>query len=374
MDQGLGHDRGAGGGVGPSVGKDRDLRRQELSLPGGPQGVIDGEGVALAGGDEGLLTGVDHPGGPAGDDGRQRGVVSGGEGGLVAEAAADGRVDDPEIFRGKTQDNCEFLPVEMGVFAGHPDGRHAVLEDRHPRFGFHVGMLDHRGAIAVADHHFRFVHRPRGIPLQEGAFHQEVSPLVDPGGIGTERLLGGKDAGERFVVHLDQRRGLLRSGLRLGDDEGHGVAHIADLVHAEGRLVRPVPADDVLPGDVGMGQHRDHSGMGQGRGGPDRQDPRMGPVAPQDLGVEHSREGDVPGVTGVSRQLVPAIDPPHRPADHLTATRLFHLGTCPTSAVICQPRRAGRASLLGGPRRPGRWRRQSSCNRCNGRCCPKSPA
>ncbi len=140
-------------------------------------------------------------------------------------------------------------------------GRDALVD--HPDAGHVVGVVEHVGGVLG-----------RALGRDVGADRLELQRRV----VG-EGLLDVGDGRQVVVVDVDQLGGIHRLGAGLGDDEGDGVADVADLVDREGRAPRLV---------VDVGEAREGL-TAQVVGGVDGQHPRrsgrLGRVDPGDPGV-----------------------------------------------------------------------------------------
>ena len=103
-------------------------------------------------------------------------------------------------------------------------------------------------------------------------------------------------------------------GQGLGHHHGHPVADEARLVRQDHRVVGrgfgvALPGPGVRDGlDVPVPDDVDHAVQGQGRGGIDLQDARMGVGRAQHLGVEHARAGEIVGEDGLAAGQLEGID------------------------------------------------------------------
>ena len=240
---------------------------------------------------------------------------------LHAEAAADiGRQDVELLFR-----LVEDLGGELGPHAVDALARH--VED--------VAVLVVDGGEAGPA-----FHRRRGDPVVDQVDADDLGGLGEAGlgrrlvtlfpeeaevtgslfphlrGVGCQRTGGVGDRGKLAVIDEDQLAGVARGIQRFGDDEGDGIADMADAALGEGRARRHHQRRAVLLDQRNVAGNVLDAGRFQVFDGVDRQD--AGGVAgffkvdgndlgvglrrPQDIGVCLTRQGDVVGIAPASSQ------------------------------------------------------------------------
>jgi len=184
------------------------------------------------------------------------------------------------------------------------------------------------------------------------------------------RVDGGRLLG---IIDIDEFGGIARLGQRLGDDDRHRVADIADPVDRQHRVRRfghrravlrmDLPAAGQTTYTVGRhvlaGVHGDNPGRSLRRRGIDARDPRMRVGAAQDVCIELAGTIDIVGVGTSSGQKAVILTPAERRSD-----RRHGLTPRPPHGHWAAPRHAS-------PPHPRRSPARYCDNRCSGRGCPR---
>ena len=129
--------------------------------------------------------------------------------------------------------------------------------------------------------------------------------------VGECRLEVGHD-GQRLVVDLDQRSGLLGDLGGCRGDAGHDVSLESHGVLREQPTVLDHAAVEHV-GHVLVGDDREHAGEGTRLGRVDARDPRVGVVGVAELGHELACEHEVGGVATGAGHLLLAVRADERP-------------------------------------------------------------
>ena len=162
-----------------------------------------------------------------------------------------------------------------------------------------------------------------------------------PGGLQVDR--GGK----RFVLDPDALGGVLGRVPVAGNDHGHHLARVADLVPGQGKL-RP-RVDEVVAGDedrqpcgevaieVGVGEHAEQARDGSGLRRVDPGDAGVREVRPDERGVR--RLGfEVGGVSSAAGKEPPVFPPLHRlpkqAGGHRGASRIRDAASCTAATMF----------------------------------------
>ena len=226
---------------------------------------------------------------------------------LSAEASSDIAVLNKDLFLGKAQHGGRLAPRVVDSLVRGEDPHAAVLSgDGDCALGLKEGMLRPRGGEALLDYMGAFFQSCIRIAALYVGVAQEVSALMDLGGVLPHGLVGVSDAGKDLVADLHQLRGLLCLIVCLCRNEADDIADVArDLSHAYHGV--PV-ADDVsdlhVAGNVVRGIDSDYIGNGEGQGGIDFKDPGARVFAPHGNREQHVRKVDVVGIDRLSRYLV----------------------------------------------------------------------
>ena len=180
---------------------------------------------------------------------------------------------------------------------------HVALPLLMERLGHHeVGRLEHLIQLGV----------------RTGAGRAQVGAQLGMDQMGTAGgLLVVDDRSQRLVLDVYELEGVLGEVAVLGHDQGHRVAHEADIAGGQdmgrddGRLRRidrgPQRVDMAV--QVLGGQHRVHAGRAGGRRGVQAPDAGPGEVASQERSVEHSRQANVVDVLTGARNQAAVLDP-----------------------------------------------------------------
>ena len=267
MEHGAVVDRaGQVGGI-AAARRERDIHRREPAVIGEPGLVVDAEVVALAGQAHVVVAVEAELAGPPGDargERRDRRPLR-----RLALLAAEGAAHAADLDRhrgiGKPEDVGDDV-LQLARMLGRGMHGHLVLAgngERHLAFEIEVLLSAHPEGARDPPR----ARRQRGgaVALVEGVIGKDV-------GVGLER-----------VVHLDQR---LFSGdldlaeprraageiAGLGDHREHHLAIEFDGGGGEHGIVAHDRADVVLAGNIGGGEHRDHTGRAAHRFQIDPQD------------------------------------------------------------------------------------------------------
>ena len=129
------------------------------------------------------------------------------------------------------------------------------------------------------------------------------------------RLDDVDDVRQNFIIHIDQIERLARRGLAGRGNRRHGMAFIKRLftgqnVAAHVGIIGLAFADRLAIGrrrQIGAGNHRLDADQGLRLRRVDRNDPRVGMGAAQDLAGQHSRQRKIGAEAGAPGYLVDAI-------------------------------------------------------------------
>ena len=251
-----------------------------------------------------LLAGVLKAHRPAGRQGQMGAEVFDQHLLLAAKAAADARLDHPDLAQGQTKQRRHHAPhVErhLGAGANHqpvvliPPRQHDVRLDRRllhllhrvlaledmgglGQCGLHVAVIDMQVVDEVA---LRIVNFD-GVRL--------IMHFRRAGLHGCHRV---KHGGQHLVLDLDQLQRLLQDLGRLGGDDGDAVADMAHLV-VQADLVVGRRVGIALPArgidharHIHVGEHGMHAGQGACLGGIDTLDAGVGMGAGEQAAVKH---------------------------------------------------------------------------------------
>jgi len=238
---------------------------------------------------------------------------------LAAEASAIGSGADANV-RGRHVQNFRESAVEIvwGLRAG-PDGQFSVgVFD-----GYGGVLLDREmGAALVEENVFEdFVGFGEGffnVAEFEGDAFVDVAffaVIVDARFGSGESFFGIGDSGQDFVVDVDEVESLEGGELLAGDDGGDRIADVADVIDAEGLFVLTDGKDSVFDGEIFAGENQIDAGMGEGAGGADLSNARVGMRGAQEFAVGHAGEKNVVGKTSLASDFGASIDAAARDAD-----------------------------------------------------------
>ena len=203
---------------------------------------------------------------------------------------------------------------------GSPDGDAVAVDLGDARVRFHRVVIDHRKVELVLDDHVRL-----GKTFGDIAFDKLV--------MGANIFLGKcvqprRTVGHR-LFHADQRRqlGILDVNLaqrlfcrRLvdGRHRRHRLAGVDHPVHGDDRLILPIAAPHVRAdiGKIFAGKNRADAGQRLRLPGIDRDNPRMSVGAAQEHAFDHPWNDQIGDILRPARDLIGAVDPRHRVADH----------------------------------------------------------
>ena len=235
---------------------------------------------------------------------------------LQPEAAADIGAVQPEALLRQVEDG----PGELAADAMHALAAQQQVEAGAVPAGDGGARLDRRGMDAVVD---QLQLDDMGGGGEAGLGRGAVAALEAEDGVagrlgpelrraGGQRRAAVHHGGQGLVADLDRLGGVARLGGGLGDDEGDGLAHMADGIGGQ----RMAGGDDdrgdgrhhggagqradALGGEVGMGQHQADAGHGPGGGGVDAGDAGMGMRGAQDMAVQRAGGGDIGDVAALA--------------------------------------------------------------------------
>ena len=253
------------------------------------------------------------------DRGQDRADVSGVDGHLVAEAAADVGRDDPDHVLGEFGHHRDRGADDVRRLGGHVDGElrgrpvevrdgAAALDRRRvaPRvvqlqLGDHVGLLEGAvGARLVAD-----------LPVVDDVVALVHLVVADDRRAVGQRLPRVHDRRQRLVVDLDRLARVLGDVRVVRDDAGHLLALEPHLVGGQHRL--RVIGQRRHPGEVPRrhhlpGEDQVNAGDLPCPAGVDRLDARVRQRAAQDLHVQHAGQHDVIGVVALAADEAVVLD------------------------------------------------------------------
>ncbi len=242
---------------------------------------------------------------------------------LAAEAAAVGRRDHPDAVRRQVE-RARHLPVQVvRRLRGRPQRQPPVgIQGRDARV-----LLEREMGVALVEEQVLedpVGGRERGLHLAEGqvreAVHVGAFPVVVNAGLRpSQGLLGRGDGGERLVRHTDQLSGVGRRPLAGRDHRGDRIAHVADLVSAQGVLVLAHRHDPVGDGKIGAAENGHHAGGPPGLHDVHGADPRMRMRRAKQLPEEHARQRKVVREPGLPGDLGAGVHPAAGLADDLHA-------------------------------------------------------
>ena len=256
---------------------------------------------------------------------------------LHAEAAADVRRDHTDAVLGQPEHLGQAVAREVRHLRARPERQLALggAPVGDAATSFHRRRRVAIGTKRSLDHHHRAVHGQIDAAVLEAAREQDVARrrVVDErravahGGIGLDRRR------QRLVVHVDQRRAVLRRVAVGGHDHGQGLAGVARLRPREDRLVgddvagqrRLRPQAAAREGVVGARPDVDDARRGGGAPGGDDAKPRVGVNAADEGDVEHAWQLDVADVAPAAGHeagvLAPGLPGAERRRRHRTGAQ-----------------------------------------------------
>ena len=303
----LDHEPGAERGVRAGVGEHVDLEGGEVAVARGAASAPDPVRVPLRGGLEGLGPAVDDLDRPARPIRGQRRQALARDLRLAAEGAPDDGGDDADALGRQAQRPRDLGPLVVGVLRRRPHDERVALPEGERGLRLEVGVLVPRGRVGAlhddvgAGEPFRDVARP------EPVLGQQVAAGMDPRCAVRERVVGREHGGKLAVLDLDHRERRGRRLRRGRHDEGDGIAHLANPVVGEDRLVLHLAPVAVLPGDVAGGQDRLDARQQARALRVDAHDLGVGVRAPQHPGMQHPVDREVGRVDGAARRLVQRV-------------------------------------------------------------------
>ncbi len=232
---------------------------------------------------------------------------------LDAEAAARIRADDPHALLGKLERPRDRTAKPIGRLARNPDRESAVRALRHHQ---EAARLQRRAGDSSQDqlrldHDFGLAQRGARLADLGGRWPGNIVRPRFEDSRRAGRTRGGKTRRGRQgrVVHHHRLRGVGGEIRRLGEDYRDDLAGVADQGVREDRLGRAAEGggrwrgggDGPLAlGQVGGGEHRDHTRHAARRGGVDPLHPGMGIRAPDESRVEAPGDAQVVHVAPAS--------------------------------------------------------------------------
>ena len=332
--------------IGAEIGDDRDAQAEEAAVVSkcklGARDVI----AALIVGNEALgavLLPLHRPFQLAAGPDHQR--LLGIDEGLHAEPAADVGRDQAELVFGNLENDFgervagEMRTLRRGVQRRAAAGR-IVVADGVARFhrvddnaivdefkrdlvcGLGEGGVGCLGVAGVI------------VPIE----HQVAGNMIEKlSRAGRHRILRLGDGRQSRVFDLDRLGGIPRRRQSLGNDQGNGLTHVADLADRKHRTRRVVPrlavatdkrrcagyiAEAIRP-NVPAGEHQQHARHAPGRGHIDAFDGGVRHRRAQHEGLRHPRQRDVVGVTALPGEKAHILVAPHGLADaelHIVAS------------------------------------------------------
>ena len=219
--------------------------------------------------------------------------------GLVAEAAADVRGDDPDLVLGQAKEQRVQRPVRVRGLRGGPHGQLPAdlvhVGDRPARL--QRGRVDPRVEHVLADRHLGVAEDlvgafgVAGLPVEDVVAGPVLQVVADERGVGVQCLAGVGHRGQQLVLHVDQLERVPGRVVVVGHHERHLLALEPDLVGGQHGL--PVTGQGGHPGQAASGQGLAGDdgldlGVGLGRDGVDGDDPGVRVRAAQHRAVEHA--------------------------------------------------------------------------------------
>jgi len=211
-------------GVGAAVGQEVGLQGRDPSVPRYACFVPHDVGVPLSVGEDGFLPFVFQAHGPPRLPGQQPQEDLDGHVLFAPEAAAQIGAPDADLAV-RNPEGPGDVPVVFEHLGAHVDVDDLVVV--HPGdagLRLQVRVVDPLGRVAIFDDDVGLGETGLDVAPANGPMADEVSALVDAGGVGTEGLEGIEHAGQRLVVDRDARERLIGGGLRLRGHQGHGLA------------------------------------------------------------------------------------------------------------------------------------------------------
>ena len=247
---------------------------------------------------------------------------------LVAEAAADVGRDDVDLLLGNARDQRDDRADDMGRLERAVDRQVAgdLVEAADALAGLERAGVDaliaqqvlgrdlglHEGDVGqlpVADLPVEDVVGMVARPV--GAVFLVLDVLAQDRGALIHRLERVDEHGKRFILDLDQVRGVGGDVAVGRDDEGDLLILEQDLAVGEHHL--HVARERRHPGEIDAfqvlgGQNGDDAGHGLGLGGVDLDDARVGVARAMEVAVQHARELDVVDVIAASLREAHVLD------------------------------------------------------------------
>ena len=229
----LGDDRVTMRGVGALVGEALDLARGNRAVLVQPRDDVEPYGVAHAVGDEGLLArAVDadavsaHLRGAPGAKRLVQRVL------LVAEAAADIRLDDLNVRPGSSQRLRDNAADDVRNLCRGNDGNASVFTIGEATVVFDVAVLDHRGFVPALDFNQpRLFDRFVVIALCHGRVLEDVAGalFVNLRCVRLHRLLHVQHERQHVILDLERAHALHGRDLVFRNDDGDLVSVVAHM-------------------------------------------------------------------------------------------------------------------------------------------------
>ncbi len=305
------HDR-AEGHVRARVEDHVDVCRDEPTVGGGGEPVVDLRRMALRRGGDVFAALVDHLHGPPGAPRQQRGMR--GEGRrellLASEPAARGGLSDVDRITFEPQQRRErTVHVERALQgAHHVDDLLAVPPREHP-LRLEVHVLGGAGAVRAFDDDVRAGERRVHVAAFDGCLVQHVAPVVHVD-VALQRVLDSEHRRQRVDVEDDVCGGRVGRSRCGRGDEGHCLGDVADAVadRNECWFVVGVEQDAVASRDVGRRRYG-HAPPVELGVEPDRTEHAVRDRASHRAAVERIGRGDVVDVPRGACHLRGRVDP-----------------------------------------------------------------
>ena len=259
---------------------------------------------------------------------------------LAAEAAADQRLDHPDLRHRQIEHDAQLVLQVVGHLRRRPHDKTAGISRLRINFKrgkrgvrLHRRVRDFVGNIAAFDHLVGF--RKAGVRIAEDVviilFDVVRARLVDQVGFRLHGFFGVEPRGQEFIFDVNQLKRILGDAFRLGDDAGNVVAHVADFFHRECGFVVTHGQNAVFVRCVFAGHHRDDAGQRQRAGCVNFLDTRMRVGRMQNLADQHARQAQVIGVLAEPGGLARGIHHGDRLADY---GKLAHVDASPSCSAV----------------------------------------
>jgi hypothetical protein len=200
--------------------------------------------------------------------------------------------------------------VEVDAAVGGRHGEAALGAERR--------LVLHRGLVVALDPDVGLGRV--GVAVADVDVAQDVAELVHVRRIRSERILHVRERRQRLVLDRDELRGPSRLLERLGGDDGHGLAGVADDLVRQHGLVRELQSEGARRGKVGRCEDACHAGRAGGACRAHTANPGAGARAADGDAPEHVLRAQVAPVRVLPEHLRHAVDAARVRAD-ATASR-----------------------------------------------------